>query len=77
MPPRAGVARPSLHSQDEKVRITVGSSLPCLLDTICSSSHTPSETEAWGLLRDRMSSCDPTNLGIKATGQVGGGVEGC
>ena len=33
--------------------------------------HTPRETEAWGLLRDRMSSCDPTYLGIKATGQVG------
>lgn len=27
----------------------------------------------WGLLRDRMSSCDPTYLGIKATGQVAGG----
>ena len=50
--------------------------LPCLLDTLCSSSHTPRETEAWGLLRDRMSSCDPTYLGIKATGQVRG-VGGC
>ena len=72
------MARPSLHSQDKTVQSTVGSSgcLPCLLDTICSSSHTPRETEAWGLLRDRMSSCDPTYLGIKATGQVGR-VGGC
>lgn len=78
--PEQGVARPSLHSQDKTVQSTVGSSgcLPCLLDTICSSSHTPRETEAWGLLRDRMSSCDPTYLGIKATGQVGrvGGAGG-
>ena len=34
-------------------------------------------TPPGSLLRDRMSSCDPTYLGIKATGQAGGGVEGC